>query len=239
MTFSSSNIFIALDFATFDEARALAGKLEPLGVGLKIGLQLFTAAGPEPVRELAARAPVFLDLKLHDIPNTVAGAVASVAGLGAAMTNIHMGGGEAMVRAAVEARDAAASSTKIIGVTVLTSMGDEDLAELWGGAQDASERALHLAQRARDWGLDGVVASAKEARAIREACGEDFLIVTPGIRPAGAATGDQKRVLTPVEALAAGASHLVVGRPVTRAPDPARACEEILEQIADCSERRR
>jgi len=226
------SIYIALDFPTLDEARALAGKLEPLGVGLKIGLQLFTAAGPDPVREMASRAPVFLDLKFHDIPNTVAGAVGSVAGLGAAMTNIHLGGGEAMARAAVQARDAAGSSTKLIGVTVLTSMGDEDLAELWGGAPDASERALHLARRARDWGLDGVVASAREAAAIREACGEDFLIVTPGIRPAGAEAGDQKRVLMPAEALAAGASHLVVGRPVTRALDPVEACEEILRQMA-------
>ena len=227
------SIYIALDVPTIDEARALAAKLEPLGVGLKIGLQLFTASGPDPVRELAAKAPIFLDLKFHDIPNTVAGALRSVAGLGASMTNIHLGGGEAMARAAVQARDAAGSSTKLIGVTVLTSMGDEDLAELWGGAPDAGERALHLARKARDWGLDGVVASAKEARAIREACGEEFLIVTPGIRPAGAATSDQKRVLTPAEALAAGASHLVVGRPVTQASDPAKACEEILKQMTD------
>ncbi len=228
---AASRLYVALDFPDATSARTLAGELAPLGVGLKLGLQLFTAEGPQLVRELASKSDLFLDLKFHDIPNTVAGAVSSVAGLGAAVTNIHVSGGEAMCRAAVAARDAAASSMKLIGVTVLTSMGDEDLGQLWNAPLDASAGALRLAELAKEWGLDGVVASAKEASAIRAACGDDFLIVTPGIRPAGGDVGDQKRVLTPAEALRAGASHLVVGRPVTQAADPVAACEAILEEM--------
>lgn len=228
---AASRLYVALDFPDAATARTLAEQLAPLGVGLKLGLQLFTAEGPDLVREIASKSDLFLDLKFHDIPNTVAGAVSSVAGLGAAVTNIHVSGGEAMCCAAVDARDAAASSMKLIGVTVLTSMGDEDLGRLWNAPLDASASALRLAELAKDWGLDGVVASAKEASAIRAACGDDFLIVTPGIRPAGGDVGDQKRVLTPAEALRAGSSHLVVGRPVNQAADPAAACEAILEEM--------
>ncbi len=228
---AASRLYVALDFPDGNAARAMAEQLAPLGVGLKLGLQLFTAEGPELARELATKSDLFLDLKFHDIPNTVAGAVTSVAGLGAAVTNIHLSGGEAMCRAAVEARDAAGSNMKLIGVTVLTSLGDEDLGEVWGAKLEASESARRLAVLARMWGLDGVVASAREAGAIREACGEDFLIVTPGIRPAGAEVGDQKRVLTPGKALAGGSSHLVVGRPVTKAEDPAVACRAILDEM--------
>jgi len=228
---AADRLFVALDFPSAAEALALAEALAPLGVGLKMGLELFSAEGPGLAAELAKTAPLFLDLKFHDIPNTVDGAVGRVANLGAAVTNIHLSGGETMARAAVAARDAAASKMMLIGVTILTSLDDADLADLCGGNPDASKTALRLAERARDWGLDGVVASAREAAAIRKACGEDFLIVTPGIRPAGGAVGDQKRVLTPREALDAGASHLVVGRPIARAADPAAACRAILAEM--------
>jgi len=228
---AASRLFVALDLPDAGAARAMAARLAPLGVGLKLGLELFSAEGPALVRELAAQADLFLDLKFHDIPNTVAGAVSRVAGLGAALTNIHLTGGEAACRAAVAARDASGSAMKLIGVTVLTSLGDEDLAALWNADIEASPSALRLAGLARDWGLDGVVASAREASAIREACGGEFLIVTPGIRPAGAEVGDQKRVMSPGEALGVGASHLVVGRPITRAANPASACRGILDEM--------
>ena len=231
-------VFVALDLPTAAEAESMAGKLAPLGVGLKMGLELFTAEGPELARRLAERNPLFLDLKYHDIPATVARAVAAATRIGASVMNLHVGGGEAMVKAALEARDRTAAelnlpAPRLIGVTVLTSMDGADLDAVWsGGERDASAEALRLAERARDWGLDGVVASAREAAAIRAACGEGFLLVTPGIRPTGADAGDQKRVLTPGDALAAGASHLVIGRPVTRATDPAAACAAILEELA-------
>lgn len=141
-----------------------------------------------------------------------------------------------MARAAVRARDASGSSMKLIGVTVLTSLDSGDLESVWGSELDASQVVLRFARLARDWGLDGVVSSAREAAAIREACGPDFLIVTPGIRPAGGERGDQKRVLTPREALEAGASHLVVGRPVTQAADPASACRAILDEMAEAED---
>ena len=232
-------LFIALDVPNRGAAEELAVQLAPLGVGLKVGLELFSAEGPWLVRRLAAQAPVFLDLKYHDIPATVARATAAATQLGVAMLNLHIAGGEAMVRAALVARDEAAAAAglaapRLIGVTVLTSLDGADLAAVWGALapRDAGAEALRLARRAQDWGLDGVVASAQEAAAIRAACGPDFLIVTPGIRPAGSAAGDQKRVLGPAAALAAGASHLVVGRPVTAAADPAAACRALLAAMA-------
>jgi len=235
---AAQRLFVALDLPSAAEARALASRLAPLGVGLKVGLELFTAEGPALVRELAASAPLFLDLKYHDIPETVARAVRAASRLGAAMANLHVAGGEAMARRAVTARDEAAAAGEaapaLIGVTVLTSLDAGDLRAVWGEgfAGDASDHARRLAGMARDWGLDGVVASAREAMAIRAECGPDFLVVTPGIRPAGAAAGDQKRVLAPADALRAGASHLVVGRPVTRAADPLSACRDILSEMA-------
>ncbi|MBN2171918.1 MAG: orotidine-5'-phosphate decarboxylase [Candidatus Krumholzibacteriota bacterium] len=235
---AAERLFVALDLPAAAEARDLAARLAPLGVGLKVGLELFTAEGPALVRELAAAAPLFLDLKYHDIPETVARAVRAAARLGAAVANLHVAGGEAMVRRAVAARDEAAAAgggaPALIGVTVLTSLEGDDLRGVWGTdlAGGASEHARRLAGLARAWGLDGVVASAREAAAIRSDCGPGFLIVTPGIRPAGAAPGDQKRVLTPAAALRAGASHLVVGRPVTRAADPLSACRDMLAEMA-------
>ncbi len=236
---ASKRLFVALDFPDEQTALALAERLATSGVGFKVGLELFCAEGPGLIGTLRSKAPeagVFLDLKFHDIPATVAGAVRSATRLGVSMLNIHLAGGERMVREAVQARDAAASGNErpaLIGVTVLTSLADEDLDAIWNRqGSDAAAEVLRLATRAREWGLDGVVASAREAAAIRAACGPDFLIVTPGIRPAGAATGDQKRVTTPADAIGAGASHLVVGRPITRSDDPASSCDQILDDIA-------
>lgn len=243
---AARRLFVALDFPDADSALAMAEKLAPLGVGLKVGLELFVAEGPSLLERLASTAPlspVFLDLKFHDIPATVAGAVRSATRHGVAMMNLHLTGGEAVAREAVKARaevlfceecEAEPAAPLLLGVTVLTSLDGEDLRIVWGESveADASAHALRLANKARDWDLDGVVASAKEAAAIREACGENFLIVTPGIRPAGGAADDQKRILTPADALAAGSSHLVVGRPITKAADPAEACRSILADMA-------
>jgi orotidine-5'-phosphate decarboxylase len=234
----AERVFIALDFPDAKQALEMARNLAPLGVGLKLGLELFTAEGPALARQLAESGNLFLDLKYHDIPATVGRAVTVAAGLGVSLMNLHIAGGEAMVRQAVRARDLAAESSgiagpRLIGVTVLTSMDGDDLRSVWGDSLqgEASVHARHLAIRAREWGLDGVVASAQESGIIRRECGDDFLIVTPGIRPAGSDVGDQKRVLTPAAALAAGSSHLVIGRPVTRADDSVSACRAILEEL--------
>ncbi|MEE4273205.1 MAG: orotidine-5'-phosphate decarboxylase [Thermoanaerobaculales bacterium] len=200
---------------------------------LKLGLEAFTAFGPPLVEELSAAGRVFLDLKLHDIPNTVRRAAANCAGSGAAMFNIHASGGRAMLAAAVEgAREGAAGKPPlVIAVTVLTSLDEAALCEL-GLASDPETLVLRWARMARDVGLDGVVASAREAAAIRSECGRDFLIVTPGIRPSWSAAGDQKRVMTPARALAAGADVLVVGRPITGAADPRAAARRVLSELA-------
>jgi orotidine-5'-phosphate decarboxylase len=177
-------------------------------------------------------ARVFLDLKFHDIPNTVAGAVRAAAAHGVWMVNVHAAGGPAMCRAAAEAAAKAGSLRPlVIAVTVLTSLDENDLAAV-GLQGPPREAARRLAKLAKDAGLDGVVASAQEAAAIKELCGPEFLVVTPGIRPAGEAVGDQKRVMTPAAAIAAGSDYLVIGRPITQAPDPAAAAEAIAAEIA-------
>ena len=184
------------------------------------------------VRALTGRGDrVFLDLKFHDIPNTVAGACRAAAKLGVWMLNVHASGGKAMLEAAKEAIGAAQRPPKLIAVTLLTSMGAGDLADvgLTGAAEDV---ALRLARLAQSCGLDGVVCSAQEAAPLRNACGAEFLLVTPGIRPADAAAGDQQRVMTPAGAIAAGASYLVIGRPITRAPDPLQALAAVNRDIA-------
>jgi orotidine-5'-phosphate decarboxylase len=226
-------ILVALDVESADRAIGLADMLRGSVGGFKIGKQLFTAAGPAMVRELTSRGDrVFLDLKFHDIPNTVAGAVQSAVATGAWMLNVHASGGAAMMAAAAEsARKTAASLGQprplVIAVTVLTSMNEKTLAEI-GIARRMIDQVVHLARLAQNSGLDGVVASPQEVKAIREACGSDFQIVTPGIRPADQqGKDDQARTMTPAEAMAAGSSYLVIGRPITAAPNPREAAETI------------
>jgi len=214
-----------------ETARALGGA----SGWLKVGLEAFTAFGPGLVEEVAGTgARVFLDLKLHDIPNTVRGAAANCARSGAAMFNVHASGGRAMMEAAVEGAERGtppgAPRPRVIAVTVLTSL-DRAALEALGIPADPETLVVRWARLAQEAGLDGVVASAREAAAIRAACGPGFLVVTPGIRPRWAASDDQKRIVTPADAVAAGADILVVGRPITRADDPAAAAGRILAEI--------
>ena len=226
-------ILVALDVESAARAVALADQLRGSVGGFKIGKQLFTAEGPAMVRELTGRGDrVFLDLKFHDIPNTVAGAVQSAVATGAWMVNVHASGGRVMMKAAADAARKTAETLGrprplVIAVTVLTSMDNEGLAEI-GVARPMLDQVVHLAQLAQASGLDGVVASPQEVRAIRSACGSDFQIVTPGIRPADQQRkDDQARTLTPAQAIAAGSSYLVIGRPITAAPNPREAAEAI------------
>jgi orotidine-5'-phosphate decarboxylase len=224
-------IIVALDYAEAAPALELAAQLNPALCRLKVGKELFTAAGPQLVEQLMQRGfQVFLDLKFHDIPNTVAQACKAAAALGVWMVNVHALGGRRMLEAAQEALANVARPPQLIAVTVLTSMGAEDLAEL-GIAATPAELVLRLARLARDSGLDGVVCSAQEAPLLRAECGPGFCLVTPGIRPAQAGLDDQLRVMTPRAALANGSSYLVIGRPITRAADPLQALQEIAQQI--------
>ncbi|MFC0444922.1 orotidine-5'-phosphate decarboxylase [Pseudidiomarina halophila] len=222
-----STVFVALDYANAEAAWPLIEQLNPEQCGLKVGKELFTAAGPEFVRELVARDfRVFLDLKFHDIPTTVAKAVRAAADLGVWMINVHASGGRRML---VAARDALADYPNpplLIAVTVLTSMEASDLAEV-GVQRQPAEQVKYLAALAQGVGLDGVVCSAQEAAMIQQECGKDFVLVTPGIRPAGAEQGDQRRVMTPEEAAKQGIQVLVIGRPITQADDPAAALAAI------------
>ena len=226
-----SKIIVALDFADASSALALVGRLDPALCRLKVGKELFTAAGPDLVRALVARGfEVFLDLKFHDIPNTVAAACRAAAGLGVWMMNVHASGGRRMMTAAQEALAGLERRPLLIAVTVLTSMSAEDLGEV--GVSDApADQVLRLARLTQDCRLDGVVCSAQEAALLRADLGAAFRLVTPGIRPAGAEAGDQRRVMTPVEALRAGATDLVIGRPITAAADPLAALQQIQSEI--------
>lgn len=231
-------ILVALDVDTAAKALDLADRLHGAVGGFKIGKQLFTAEGPSIVRALADRGErVFLDLKFHDIPNTVAGAVRSAVGTGAWMVNVHCSGGAKMMRAAAEAAAAAAADSGrprplVIGVTVLTSMDQASLGEV-GVGRPVMDQVVHLARLAQASGLDGVVASPLETAAIRAACGPDFSIVTPGIRAAAdVGKDDQARTLSAPEAMRAGATYLVIGRPITGAADPKLAAEHIAAQLA-------
>jgi orotidine-5'-phosphate decarboxylase len=222
-------IFCAIDTPDLGQAKSLAQAVRNV-VGIKLGLEFFTAHGPAGVRDVAGKASLFLDLKLHDIPNTVAGAVRAAAALRPLLLTVHCSGGKAMLRAAAEAAAKAVPDRqrlKLLGVTVLTSLDDGDLDSV-GQRGPAAEQVRRLALLARDCGLDGVVCSPLEAAMLREACGPNFLLVVPGIRLMGLAAGDQKRVMGPRETLAAGADFLVIGRPITGAPDPAAAARAML-----------
>ena len=229
-------VIVALDYAEAAGALALADRLQPLQCRVKIGKELFTAAGPALVETLVRRGfGVFLDLKYHDIPNTVASACRAAAALGVWMLNVHALGGGAMMRAARDAVASCATRPQLVAVTLLTSMGDDDLAQL-GISGRAPDVVLRLAQLARDCGLDGVVASAQEAALLRRECGAGFRLVTPGIRPAQSTADDQQRIATPRAAIANGADYLVIGRPITRAPDPLAALHSINLEIEQALE---
>lgn len=224
-------IFAALDTPDLSRALEIAKAIQPHVGGLKVGLEFITALGPDAVRQIVAiGAPVFADVKFHDIPNTVAGASKALAKLGASIFNVHCSGGEAMLRAAVDAGRGVDPNVKIIGVTVLTSLEDSDL-DAVGQKTPARDQVLRLAELAKKSGLDGVVCSAHEIGPLRKALGSDFMLVTPGIRPAGADLADQKRVMTPLEAVTAGADILVIGRPIAAAKDPGAAAKAIADEL--------
>ncbi|MBW6391455.1 orotidine-5'-phosphate decarboxylase [Billgrantia antri] len=229
---SDSPLIIALDHPSLDAALCLADRLDPERCRVKVGKELFTRSGPEVIDALHGRGfQIFLDLKFHDIPNTVAGAVQAAAEQGVWMVNVHASGGKRMMEAARERLDRHGLSTQLIAVTVLTSMTTSDLAGVGIDASPA-QHVERLALLARQSGMDGVVCSAQEAARLRELCGDGFLKVTPGIRPHFAEPGDQRRVMTPAEAMAAGSTHLVVGRPVTQADDPMAALAAIEQELA-------
>lgn len=229
---SDPRIIVALDFPDAKAALALAGRLDPKQCRVKVGSELYTAAGPALVEKLQASGfAVFLDLKFHDIPNTVAAACAAAAALGVWMVNVHALGGRAMMEAARAALPRSGKRPRLIAVTLLTSLGAADMAELGlGGSPQAA--VLGLARLAQATGLDGVVCSAREAFELRRQCGKSFTLVTPGIRPADAGQDDQERVATPRQAIAGGADYLVIGRPITRALDPLGALRAINAEIA-------
>lgn len=226
-------VIVALDFADAQTALGLIDRLSPKSCRLKIGKELFTSAGPALVTTLVQRGfDVFLDLKFHDIPNTVAQACRMAAQLGVWMLNVHALGGREMMQAARDALGRDAGAPRLIAVTVLTSMSAADLREI-GITEDPVELVGRLASLANDCGLDGVVCSAQEAALVRERFGEEFLRVTPGIRLPGNAADDQKRIMTPARALDSGASYLVIGRPVTRASNPAQVLERINIELSE------
>lgn len=225
-------VIVALDYNSADEALAFASKVTPSDCRLKIGNELFTTAGPTLVRTLCDKGfGIFLDLKFHDIPNTVARACEAAARLGVWLVNVHASGGEVMMSKAAEALSKFEHRPKLIAVTVLTSMDRRQLSGI-GLDLEPCEQVKRLARLACDCGLDGVVSSAREVEMIKELCGKNFLCVTPGIRPQTANLDDQKRVMTPAEAVSAGSDYLVIGRPVTKAQDPLKALELINEEIA-------
>ncbi len=229
MTEARDRLIIALDVSTAAAARKIVAAVGESASTFKVGKQLFTAEGPQIVRELIGSGrKVFLDLKFHDIPNTVSGAVAEAARLKVSMLTVHASGGGKMLQAAAQA--AGPAGPLVLAVTVLTSLGDQDLDEV-GISGRVVDQVLRLANLARVSGCGGIVASPLEAREVRRELGTGFAIVTPGVRPAGGDPGDQARVTTPAEAIAAGATHLVVGRPVTAAKDPGLAAQRIVEEI--------
>ena len=227
-----ARVIVALDFDNVEQANQLVEQLEPSACKLKVGKEMFTLFGPEFVKSLINKGfDVFLDLKFHDIPNTVAKACKAAAEMGVWMVNVHASGGAEMMRKAKQAIESSSHpQTKLIAVTVLTSMDQDQLNDVVPGVTPA-EQVAKLAAITADSGLDGVVCSAKEAVMLRKLLPESFLLVTPGIRPAGADVGDQKRVMTPVDAIEAGVSYLVMGRPITQADDPLATLARVNESI--------
>jgi orotidine-5'-phosphate decarboxylase len=228
-------IIVALDYADPEFARKFVTTVTADQCRLKVGKESFTRAGPQLVRDFVAQGfGVFLDLKFHDIPNTVAQACTAAADLGVWMVNVHALGGEKMLRAAREAISASNKPVKLIAVTILTSMDEEQLRGI-GLDGPIEQHVLRLARLAQRCGLDGVVCSPREAPLLRSELGKDFLLVTPGVRPAGASTDDQSRITTPAQALRNGSSHLVIGRPITAASDPLRALQLIAQEMRSAS----
>lgn len=224
-------LIVALDVSSAKEARQIVQSIGEAAGTYKIGKQLFTAEGPQIVRDLVSSGrKVFLDLKFHDIPNTVAGAVASASALGVSMLTVHAAGGSKMLKAAAEAAAQSEAKPTVLAVTVLTSFTDADLQET-GVSGNVLAQVLRLAALARAQNCGGIVTSARESAEVRRELGDDFAIVTPGIRPAGGAAGDQARIVTPQQAIASGATHIVVGRPILDAPDRAKAARAIAEEI--------
>jgi orotidine-5'-phosphate decarboxylase len=225
-------LIVALDVENLVSAAALVEQLYPVVTLFKIGLQLFTAEGPRAVEVVRQRgAEVFLDLKLHDIPNTVAAAVREAARLGAVMCTLHASGGRSMLQAATAAAAESNSAMQLLAVTVLTSLDSQGLGEVSGSSLDLTAQVVRLASLARDVGVDGIVASPHEISVLRAALGSSIRLVIPGIRPAWAAAEDQRRIMTPQEAAVAGADYLVIGRPITAATDPVLATSRILDEL--------
>lgn len=241
MSNTPTKLYCALDTTDIDHAAAIAAAMQQAGAGIKLGLEFFNAHGINGVKQIRDNYPdlsLFLDLKFHDIPNTVAGAIKAVSSVEADYVNLHASGGLDMMRAAKDSLNEHAadpSKTKILAVTILTSLSDEALTEI-GYAGNAEQSVKRLAALTAQAGLAGVVCSAKEIKMLRAEQGADFVLMVPGIRPAGASHGDQKRVVTPAQAIADGATHLVVGRPITQADNPYDAAREILASIAQASE---
>ena len=237
---ADDRLIVALDVSTMDDMKEIVTSLGDAVSFYKVGMELFYAEGEQTVRFLQEQnKQVFLDLKLHDIPNTVAHGVSSLTRLGANLITMHGQGGPVMMKAAVQAARETAEQlgverAKLLAITVLTSFDDEAWTST-GGQLPISDQVIRLAKLAKECGMDGVVCSALEAKMIREACGEDFLIVTPGIRPSFATTDDQKRVATPASALQDGASRLVIGRPITQAENPREAVRLIIEEMENVS----
>lgn len=232
MTSPRERLIVALDVSSAAEAQRIVTALGDSVQTYKVGMQLYTALGPQIVRDLVSSGrKVFLDLKYHDIPNTVAAAVREAAQLQVRMLTVHASGGTKMLRAASDAARKTNRELKILAVTVLTSLDEDDLHET-GVSGRLEDQVVRLASAALNSGCAGVVSSAHEVKCLRAKLGNEFLAVTPGVRPAGSAHGDQARVVTPAEAIAAGATHIVVGRPITAAASPVRALEEVLKEIA-------
>ena len=233
-------VFVPLDTPDLDRAKAIASDVAGHVGGVKVGKELFTALGPEAVLEITGgNIPLFVDLKFHDIPNTVAGAVRSAVKMKPYMLNVHAAGGRAMMRAAADAAGEAASKIGlqkplVLGVTVLTSLDDNDLKDT-GISGPTLDQVKRLAALTQESGLDGVVCSGREIETLRAQCGPDFKLVVPGIRPVWASTDDQKRILTPADAVGRGADYLVIGRPITGAADPAEAAGRIRDELAEAA----